>query len=77
MHPPKNIPALLLCLVISIHSIGQVDTIRWQNKAPLPSTPRIDYGSFVIDSDYYIIGGVDSILDWLSEVWKYNLVANT
>jgi hypothetical protein len=39
----------------------------------LPSTPRIDYASFVIDSNYYIVGGIDANVNAFSEVWKYNI----
>ena len=70
---------LILYLIVSfsLNAKAQEDTITWQNKTPFPSIPRIDYASFVIDSDYYIVGGVDGGLNTYSEVWKYDIPNNT
>jgi hypothetical protein len=69
---------LLIIVVCSFLQIkGQTDTIVWQNRDSIPSFGRIDEASFVIDSDYYIIGGQDGSGDWYSQVWKYKILTNT
>jgi hypothetical protein len=50
--------------------------ITWTRVTTLPVTGRIGPQSFVIDSSYYIVGGGDSLVTILPEVWSYNLVSN-
>jgi N-acetylneuraminic acid mutarotase len=49
----------------------------WHNKAPIPGIGILNFGNFVIDSDYYVVGGNDSIQDFLNGVWKYNIPTDT
>lgn len=70
----KKIIQILLHCLLPYWGFSQVDTIVWQNKAPLPGQGRIDYASFVIDSNYYIVGGLGG--NALAEVWKYSISNN-
>jgi N-acetylneuraminic acid mutarotase len=49
------------------------DTLMWYKKTSKPSTGIISSGYFLIDSNYYVIGGLDSFYDYYKEVWKYNI----
>ena len=73
----QKILILVISLCISDRAYTQVDTIVWQNKDSLPSFPRTDIASFMIDSNYYIIGGDDESGAWNNEVWKYNIPNNS
>ena len=39
----------------------------------LPSIPRVTHSNFVIDSDYYIVGGFDSAGGIHSDIWRCSL----
>jgi N-acetylneuraminic acid mutarotase len=64
---------LCILLILCLNVKAQTDTIHWVNRTAFPDIPKIDYASFVIDSDYYVIGGDDGSGDWLSSVWRYNI----
>ena len=66
----KEIKILLLCLVPFLGNCQL--SITWQQKTPFPSTGRDAFGYFVIDSNFYIVGGTDANLNNYNEVWKYD-----
>ena len=47
--------------------------ITFTKVSTLPAIPRVNLVSFLIDNNYYISGGADSIGNILSDVWKCNL----
>lgn len=73
----KKIIKILLISFLPFCGFSQVDTIVWQQKSSLPSTPRVSCASFAIDSNYFIIGGLDTGSNWYSEVWKYNIPSDS
>ena len=77
MNTHLKIIIALIAISISGRAYTQGDTIVWEQKASLPGTGRIDYASFVIDSNYYIIGGLDSSYFYYNEVWRYNIPRDT
>jgi len=64
---------IVLSIFLSTYVVAQTDTIIWQRLSPLPDTPRVDFGYFLIDSDFYIVGGENSATAYYSAVWRYNI----
>ena len=70
---------LLLCLMVSISlgSYSQDSVLIFHKKTSLPAIPRVDCNYFVIDSNFYLVGGADSNNAFLRDVWCYNLSSDT
>lgn len=66
---------LFILLFVSCIAMAQLN-VTWQKISTFPSTARVDFGYFVIDSNFYIVGGVDANLKEYNEVWKYNIPTN-
>ncbi len=49
------------------------DTLTWYKKTPIPSAGVMSSGYFIIDSNYYVVGGSGSNNPG-NEVWKYNII---
>lgn len=64
---------VILFMCCSLYTYAVTDTLRWQKLSPLPSFGRASFQSFLIDSDFYIVGGLDSNLNAIREVWKYHV----
>jgi len=76
----KSLKIILAFTLLSIsgRAYTQVDTIVWQQLSPLPSSTGLDDpGYFLIDSDFYVIGGSDVGNDQISRVWKYHIPTDT
>jgi N-acetylneuraminic acid mutarotase len=58
--------------------LGQ-DTLIWHKKARLPETLSvIQFGSFLIDSDFYIAGGWVSVSgSYSNEIWRYHIPSDS
>jgi N-acetylneuraminic acid mutarotase len=66
------INALFLCLFNSVSA--QIDTITWAQLSPLPdSIQRIGCGYFLIDSNFYVVGGLANNSYPINTVWKYHI----
>ena len=66
-----------LIVFVSLGVYGQDSVIVFHKKAPMPAFARIEGASFVIDSDFYFVGGVDSFGNLTSEAWKYSARLDT
>ena len=64
---------LFLFLFISGLCTAQQDTLHWHKLSPCPGDGRADFASFLIDSDFYMIGGFDSLGHFRRDVWCYHL----
>jgi N-acetylneuraminic acid mutarotase len=62
---------LFMCCSLYTHAV--TDTLRWQRLSPLPSFPRASFQSFLIDSDFYVVGGIDTNILFVREVWRYHV----
>lgn len=69
--------AFISLLFMSWLSAYSQITLSFQEKASLPSRARVQPTCFVIDSNLYVIGGVDSALNYLTEVWTYSIKTDT
>jgi N-acetylneuraminic acid mutarotase len=63
----------LICL-LPLSGSGQ---IAWTHLTSFRGNPRSHFSSFLIDSNYYVIGGFDSVSVSYPETWVYNLNTNT
>jgi len=68
---------LCLLTLIFISWLAQAQpSLSWQKLSTAPMTPRVDFGFFTIDSDFYMIGGIDSALHSYHDVWRYHIPSN-
>lgn len=57
--------------------IFSLSSNQWKVDSSFPSSPRYGCVSFVIQSDVYVVGGVDTTGKATSEVWRFNLPSST
>jgi len=76
MNTRLKIIIAIIAISISGRAYTQGDTIVWHQETPFPSTPRESCGYFLIDSNFYVVGGIDGNLNFYKEVWKYNINSN-
>ena len=62
---------LLLILLISASYIKA--QIVWHKVSTLPDNPRAGVANFIIDSNFYILGGLDSLGQFHKDIWEFNL----
>ena len=46
---------------------SSADTLNFVQKSPMPRPGRTYYASFVVDSNFYIIGGEDSLYIYIKK----------
>ena len=66
---------IYMCVCLRVY--GCPDTIYFNKKSSLPSIAVSDFAYFVIDSNFYIACGADSLGALSNEVWKYNSNTDT
>ena len=65
---------LIMILVITKFTYAGSDTLRFHNLPALPDTLFLsDCASFVIDSVFYVVGGIDGSYHNKNRVWGYNI----
>ncbi len=66
------IAALFICLFLNVD--GQIDTIKWVQQSSLPDVIQGNaVGCFLLDSDFYVVGGEGGAWGSISAVWKYRI----
>jgi N-acetylneuraminic acid mutarotase len=64
-----SIALLYICLTAQAVS----DTLVWHPLSPLPAAARLGSAYFLIDSDFYAVGGDDVNQQCNKEVWRYHI----
>lgn len=66
----------LVLLCICSGAGAQTDTLHWHRLSPYPADARVDFASFLIDSDFYMVGGYDTLGYFRRDVWCYHLATD-